>query len=331
MPARNSSTLSFVALVACVVLFQHQNWIPLLAQQSNGGRGDERRRSDRTAIELPSGSRVVFARFHSAALEEDREYSIFLPPSYGKSKGKFPVVYFLHGMWNDHTSWTVERYGRLYEVVDRLITEKKIPEIIMVHPSGDNSFYTNYIGGHKNYEEYVVHDLIRHIETTYSAKTGTQWRTIGGTSMGGFGALKIAFKHPELYSAAAAHSPIVLPNDPSHLPEQTRNSERFQFFTQLMTPIFGNPIDSTLWKANNPLDLARTADLRGIRIYFDYGTADRYNQTIGLGEGVRALHQVLTDRGIPHVFKERPNEPHGWEFVAVHLPESLSFLCESFK
>ena len=252
-------------------------------------------------------------------------------PRMGRQRRNIQWSIFLHGMWNDHTSWTVDRYGRLYEEVDRLIVEKKIPEIIMVHPSADNSFYTNYIGGHRNYEEYVVHDLIQHIETTYSAKAGVQWRAIGGTSMGGFGALKIAFRHPELYSATAAHSPIVLPNDPSHLPEQTRNSERFQFFTQLMTPIFGNPVDSALWKANNPLDLARTANLGSMRIYFDYGTADRYNQMLGLGEGLRMLHQVLTERGIPHTFKERPNEPHGWEFVAMHLPESLSFLCESFK
>jgi S-formylglutathione hydrolase FrmB len=149
--------------------------------------------------------------------------------------------------------------------------------------------------------------------------------------MGGFGALKIAFKHKELYSATAAHSPIIFLSDPSHMPEQTKNNSRFDFFTQVITPIFGNPVDLTLWQENNPLDIARSADLKGLRIYFDYGTADRYNQTIGLGDGVKALHQLLEKRQIPHTFKEHPNEPHGWELVSRHLSESLPFLCGAFQ
>ena len=85
------------------------------------------------------------------------------------------------------------------------------------------------------------------------------------------------------------------------------------------------------WRANNPLDLAKTASLSGVRIYFDYGTADRYNQSIGLGQTLKALDAVLTERQVPHTFKEHPNEPHGWELVSLHISESLAFLCESFK
>src|SRR5437867_1151400 len=293
--------------------------------------GGERRRGDRTAIEMISGARVEFSTFYSPALKGDAEYSIFLPPSYGKDNKSYPVVYFLHGLWNDHTSWTVDRYGHVHEQVDKLIAEKKIPEILMVHPKGDNSFYSNYKDGSKNYEDCITQDLIQYVEKTYRAKSGAHWRSIGGTSMGGFGALKIAFKHKNLYSATAAHSPIIFLADPSHMPEQTRSSGRFDFFTQAIAPIFGNPVDVQIWQANNPLDIAKDADLKGLRIYFDYGTADRYNQTMGLGEGVKALHQVLERRQIPHIFREHPNEPHGWELVSHHLSESLPFLCESFK
>jgi enterochelin esterase family protein len=310
-------------------------WPPLSGfqafQRNPGDLDDGRRRSDRQVIDLASGARVEFAHFYSPALKADGEFSIFLPPSYGRGTKRFPVVYFLHGLWNDHTSWTVDRYGRLHELVDRLIKEKRIPEILMVHPRGDNSFYTNFVGGQQNYEDFVTQDLIQHIESGYRAKAGRSWRAIGGTSMGGFGALKIAFKHKDLFCATAAHSPIILVNGPSQVAGQAKNSERLEFFTRLMTPIFGNPIDPVRWQENDPLSLARTADLRGLRIYFDYGTADRYNQSIGLGEGIRALDKVLTQHGIPHVFVEHPNEPHGWELVSRHLPESLAFLCQDFK
>ncbi len=291
----------------------------------------DRRRAGRTAIELASGARVDFGQFDSSALKQSREYSIFLPASYRKSDKSYPVVYFLHGLNNDHTSWTVDRYGHLHEQLDRLMAQGKIPEILMVHPSGDNSFYTNYLDGSKNYEDYVTQDLIRYVEKTYRAKSGAKWRSIAGTSMGGFGALKIAFKHMGLYAATAAHSPIVFLTDPSHMSEQTKSSGRFEFFTRLIAPIFGDPVDMEKWHDNSPLELARRADLRGLRIYFDYGTADRYNQSVGLGDGVRTLHEVLEQRQIPHTFKEHPNEPHGWELVSLHLSESVPFLCESFR
>jgi S-formylglutathione hydrolase FrmB len=290
----------------------------------------ERQLKDRNTIELPSGSQVVFGSFSSPSLKENREYSVFLPPSYYKSQKSYPVVYFLHGLNNDHTSWIVDRYGHLHQTVDQLIRDKKIPEILMVHPKGDNSFYTNYLDGSKRYEDYIDQDLIQYIERNYRAKTGSKWRAIGGTSMGGFGALKIAFKHKNLYSATAAHSPIVFLNEPGHMSEETKNSGRFNWFTQMIAPIFGNPVDLNKWRDNNPLDLAKTADLTGLRIYFDYGTADRYNAIMDLGQAVKALDKVLNERHVPHIFVEHPNEPHGWELVSLHLSESLPFLCQGF-
>src|SRR5262245_17643113 len=151
-----------------------------LAAQQDRSSG-ERRRMERIPIELASGARVEFSAFPSAALKEDREFSIYLPPSYAKKGGNYPVVYFLHGLNNDHTSWTVDRYGQIQDQVDKLIAEKKIPEILMVHPKGDNSFYTNYVDGSRNYEDFITSDLIQHIVRTYRAKGDGRWRTIRGT------------------------------------------------------------------------------------------------------------------------------------------------------
>src|SRR5215510_15416224 len=125
----------------------------VFGSDSQNDSAGERRRSDLRTIEISSGAKVEFGKFQSPSMTGEVEYSIFLPSSYGKEVKNYPVVYFLHGLWNDHTSWTVDRYGHLYEQVDTLIANKKIPEIIMVHPRGDNSFYTNYIDGTKNYED----------------------------------------------------------------------------------------------------------------------------------------------------------------------------------
>jgi S-formylglutathione hydrolase FrmB len=114
------------------------------------------------------------------------------------------------------------------------------------------------------------------------------------------------------------------------LAQDPRSSQFYSFFTRMLTPIFGNPIKQELWDANNPLVLATKQKLDSLKIYFDYGTNDRYIQQIHLDEGNRALDKKLTEAHVPHVFKTRPDEPHGWALVAAHLDETLPLLCQSF-
>jgi len=150
--------------------------------------------------------------------------------------------------------------------------------------------------------------------------------------MGGYGALKIAMKYPDLYAAAVGHSPIIfLGKNPLDVPEQMKASRYYQFFEGILKSIFGSPFNEELWEANNPLMLARSGKMNGLKIYFDYGTDDRYNQNIHLDEGVKALDRALTDANVPHTFEVRQGEPHGWALVAAHLEESLEFLCQTFK
>jgi len=110
-----------------------------------------------------------------------------------------------------------------------------------------------------------------------------------------------------------------------------KNSRFFQFFVNILRPLFGEPVNQQLWDANNPLALARGGKLDRLKIHFDYGTADRYNQSIHLDEGVKALDRALSEAKVPHSFKEYPGEPHGWALVASHIGDSLPFLCQTFK
>jgi S-formylglutathione hydrolase FrmB len=213
-----------------------------------------------------------------------------------------------------------------------MILARKIPELIMVHPKGDSSFYCNYADGSKRYEDFIDQELIGHVEANYRVKKGRENRAIGGTSMGGFGALKIAMKFPDRYAAVAGHSPIIfLGKNPLDVPEDVKTSRFFQFFVSLLRPLFGDPVNQQLWDGNNPLQLARSGKLDKLKIYFDYGTADRYNQSIRLDEGVKALDRALTEAHVAHSFKEHPGEPHGWALVTAHIGESLPFLCQTFK
>lgn len=288
-------------------------------------------RTERSPIDLPGGSRVEFHSFASPALKGNGEYSIYLPPSYGKGTRQYPVVYFLHGLFNDHTSWTVTQGGALPGQVEQLMLVGKIPELVMVHPNGERSFYTNYRDGSLRYEDFVVQDLVNHVETSYGVRKGRSTRAIAGTSMGGHGALKIALKFPDRYAAVAAHSPIIfLGKNPLDVPPEMRVSPRFSFFSEMFSALYGDPLDQAYYDANNILLLAKKPDLASLAIYFDYGTADRYIRTIGLDQGVKALDRALGEAGVGHVFKEHPGEPHGWELVARHLEGSLRFVSQGF-
>jgi S-formylglutathione hydrolase FrmB len=294
---------------------------------------DERRRSDLSPISLPGGSTIEFKSFDSQSLGMPARYSVFLPPSFSKQPARtYPVIYFLHGLNNDETSWTVERYGHIQNTLEQMMMSGKIPEFIMVHPRGDNSFYCNYMDGARRYEDLVTQELITHMETQYRAKKGRQNRSIAGTSMGGYGALKIAMKYPDRYAAVAGQSPIIFPGvNPLEVSENAKASRFYSFFVDMLKPLFGEPIRQDLWDANNPLVLAKSRKLNGLKIYFDYGTEDRYIPMIHHDEGIKALDSILTDAHVPHTFKVHPGEPHGWALIAAHLDETLPFLCQTFK
>jgi len=304
-----------------------------LAQPSQGQFGDERRRGDLNTIALPGGSRVEFGTMPSKALGRDQAFSVFLPPSFDKNTTRtYPAVYFLHGLNNDQTSWTVPRYGDLPKKVEDLILTGTIPEIIMVHPRGDHSFYCNAADGSGRYEDFITQDVVEYVEAHYRARPERRYRSIGGTSMGGYGALKIAMKYPDRYMAAAGHSPIIfLGKNPFDVPDEMKSSRFYGFFVSIFKPILGDPVRQDLWDANNPLILAKSGKLDSLKILFDYGTDDRYIQSIHLDQGIKALDQVLTEARVPHTFQVYPGEPHGWALVAAHMQESMVFLCQTFK
>jgi S-formylglutathione hydrolase FrmB len=293
----------------------------------------ERRRADLTPITLPGGSTIQFKAFESQSIKATERYSVFLPPSFSKDPSRtYPVVYFLHGLNNDETSWTVERYGHLQNTLEQMIGSGKIPELIMVHPRGDNSFYCNYIDGSKRYEDLISQELVAYMETNYRAKKGRENRSIAGTSMGAFGALKIAMKYPDRYAAVVAQSPILFPGaNPLQASDEMKTSRFYSFFLQMLTPIFGDPLKQDVWDSNNPLFLAKNRNLGALKIYFDYGTDDRYIPLTHLDEGSKTLDKILTEAHVPHTFKVHQGEPHGWALISSHIEETIPFLCQTFR
>lgn len=290
----------------------------------------ERKGRRRAPPPLPRFEHCTFrtASFTSSALGREARYGIFLPRDYDakeNARRRYPVVIWLHGMFEDH-----ERFARRGGgvVLDRMLGEGSFPEAIFVCPDGGRTkFWVNGLRSGR-YEDYVVRDLLAHLRETYRVDDRREARAIMGVSMGGYGALGIAFHHPRQFVAVAAHSAAIFPPDPENLPPRFQRALSTWGRRLGLDEVFGNPPDKRLWQRNNPLWLAATLEperLEGLAIYFDCGTRDRY----GFDEPNRELHRILERRRIPHTFRLVEDGQHGWRsgYNRAQLPHSLAFVA----
>lgn len=228
--------------------------------------------------------------------------SYLLLPDQGKPP--FAVFYLLHGLSDDHTIWlrrtAIERYVA------------GLP-LIVVMPDGFRGFYTDHANG-PPYGQYLAEELPAFIERNFPAKKTRTGRSIGGLSMGGYGALRIALAHPDRYISAHSHSGAFWPYEwLNPTPTEKREKEL----------IFG----SSSHGANHDLiALAKRAKRKGplpaLRI--DCGTEDF------LLEQNRRLHRELDQLHVPHQYEEFPGK-HNWEYWDEHIQEALRFHAEHLK
>lgn len=263
-------------------------------------------------VALPAAAELRSTSFASKALGRDVAAVVQLPPSYDKSPGRrFPYVIALHGLFESPAFW--ERRG-LAPVLDRMWSEGRLPEFVLVAVDGGNSFFVNAPGG--RYEDLVTQDAIAWIEGAFRVHGGREARGLWGVSMGGYAALRIAFAHPDAFLAVATHSAMLL----EAIPTREQGAGRWQM--DAFVRVFGDPIDPALWASNDPLRLAlRAAPATAPALRFDCGAQDRY----GLAHGNEALHRALEARGVRHEFATPPGD-HGYEYVLSVAEAGLGFL-----
>lgn len=300
---------------------------PASAAAQEGGGGPRGRAAEKP-VEVKG--KLAFETFKSASLGRDVPYSIYLPPSYEtKTDARYPVVVFLHGLFEDEKRWTAA--GRGVEVLDKLIDEKKIGEMIVAVPDAARGFgfYTNAKNGGEKWEDAIVADFVPFLDSKYRTVADRKGRALLGCSMGGYGAIKIAFRHPALFSAVAAHSPALFPADLEQLPEYAENliNNPKSFLNKPIRQTFGDPIDAQFWKENNPFFIVEQDKTpKDLKIYFDCGETDRFS----FDKGTKALHELLEMKGVPHESALRPGS-HGWEFIHDNLPRSFEFIDKAFR
>lgn len=250
--------------------------------------------------------------FASESLRREVAYAVDLPDSYDSGDRRYPVVYALHGLFEGPSFWSRRGLDAIYR---EAVKKGEFPEAIVVAVDGGDSFFIN--GPLGRYEDMVVKDLVAHVDATFRTVAERRGRALLGISMGGYGALRTAFEHPQTFGAVATHSAMLL----REIPTAAAGARGGQM--QAFRSAFGNPIDPKLWEAVDPLRLAQTADPKSApALYLDCGASDRF----GLFAGNTELHRRLEARGVAHEFALRPGD-HGYEYVRSVLPLSLRFIA----
>ena len=231
--------------------------------------------------------------FSSASIGKQDTMNVILP----KGRGPFPVLYLLHGLSDDYSIWqrrtSIERY------VEDL-------RLIVVMPDTHRFFYVNDARpGGPAYEDHITKDVVGFVDRTFPTIRTRGGRAVAGLSMGGYGALMLAFRHVGMFSAAVSHSgAIQFPGGPRvNLPDVVALAEalprrRYDLFA---------------------LAREHAARRRKLALRFDCGTED------GLLEVNRRFHAHLAKLRIDHEYAEHPGG-HDWGYWDRHVRETLAFV-----
>ncbi len=158
---------------------------------------------------------VATKKAYSQALAKDIDYTVYLPGGYEASSAHYPALYLLHGRGDSMASW--EPIASLF---DDMIRAGTIPPLILILPDAPSSRRASYfidslftgngsLPAGEKVETAFTEDLIAHVDSAYRTVANRNGRAVVGYSMGGYGALRYALAHPDLFRAAIALSPAV--------------------------------------------------------------------------------------------------------------------------
>lgn len=225
----------------------------------------------------------------------------------------FRSVYLLHGYSGTHTDW---------------IRGSRIEQLAMAHnvavfmPSGENSFYLDDNVRAARYEEMLCEDIIYFTRSVFPLSDRREDTTIGGFSMGGYGALRNGLKRNDVFGNIVALSSAIITDSLAKMKKDAPNPiAPYSYYEHT----FGK-LDEVAGSDKDPKALAKAVVEDGKmvpNIFIACGTED-----FGI-ESNRAFSRYLTEIGLNHEYRESPGE-HNWKFWDEYIEKALIWL-DGFK
>ena len=271
-------------------------------------------------------SRIDCTALDSKILKRSVRYCVYIPSGYDAGAKehparRYPILYFLHGLGDNEQ--TLFNSGG-WTLLDDLRNQHKMGDFLIVAPEGRRSFYINSADDSVRYSDFFLQEFMPQIESKYRFRGGRADRAVSGISMGGYGALRFAFAHSELFSAVSAQSAALITESPQQLNTASQSGAPL---LGVLGPVFGKPIDVQHWNQNNPLLLAKknATALQKQAIYFNCGQDDNY----GFEKGAAALHEELLKEHVKHEYHPYPGD-HSITYFLSHFEEVMEFHSRAF-
>jgi putative tributyrin esterase len=260
---------------------------------------------------LPPGVTMNDVAFYSAALQREMHYRVLIGEASQPriaAGARLPVVYLLHGGGGTFRDWS--NYSD--------VAKYAAGGLLLVMPQGDYSYYTNAVMRPQDrYEDYIVNDLPADVERRFPARVDRDGRAIAGVSMGGFGAAKLALRHPEKYVFAGALSPAI---DVPRRRFTWRRLSQSRSYQEMFGPDGSGPR-----RANDPFILVANADPQTMP--YLYLTCGRQE---GLLAPNREFAALLERYKIAHEFHDVPGG-HDWNLWNTQLPGLFASLRRNLE
>lgn len=286
-----------------VVRATSPSMVPRAAAESIGPLRQVDVSGPRAAGRLANGSMVVEQGFWAATVAREMRYRVFFPPGYVYERRDYPVLYLLHGVAGDSSEW--EQLG-LLDAADRLIADGTIDPFLIVLPDGGPNYWANHASG-ACWGDYVVEDVVTTVDRLYRTRPEREARALGGLSMGGEGALRLALLRPDVFGVAAAHAPSL------------RTS--YDQLSPGLQELYG---DEARWRSLSPYWLVEDGDAaEQVLLSIDIGEDDPWRAN------TQAFHERLAASGIEHQFALLQGE-HDASYWEANLDRYLRFYSTAF-
>jgi len=242
----------------------------------------------------------------SASLNETRAATVLLPADYARTDRRYPVLYLLHGGGQDHTAFA----GRGW------FAAQATRGLIIVTPNAGESWYINsVVDPNARFEDFVVKDLVRYIDTNYRTVASRQGRAVAGVSMGGWGAMLLGLKHHQLFGAVGAMSaPFLISRQSPNMDMKAREQQAF-----------GTP-GSPERLERDPATLLASIPIESVPVLF----LASGNQDIFVTDNRRFVER-LTDRKIPYEYRELSPRGHSWDLWDDQLVAFIDVLSRTWS
>lgn len=243
---------------------------------------------------------------------------VVTPQSYDSGDQRYPTLYLLHGGVGQFSDWTKQISNK--NLIQKLSDQYGF---IIVMPEGEKfSYYLDSpVDSKSQFESYISKDVVGHMDSNFRTIAKKEGRAITGLSMGGFGALYISAKHPDLFAAAGSMSGAINPDMKGwKLPQ-----EAMQNIGNAFAGILGSKEEfPNRYHETSIINKIAVYDEHNIHLIIDCGVNDF------LIEPNRELHRRLVFEGVSHDYTERDGG-HSWAYWENALPYHMLFFANLLK